>query len=297
MSATLNRRSLLKGALAAGATVVAAPVGAAASEASVDPENMVGLLYDATRCVGCKACVSACREANDVAYAPGNTLHYDNVDLSANAKTVIKLYDDDGQSSFMKMQCMHCIDPACTTACMFGALHKDEQGIVTWTGDACVGCRYCEIACPFNVPRFEWESANPEIVKCELCQHRIQDGGIPACAEVCPRDAVTYGTRTELLAEAHRRMDAAPGVYQPKVYGEHDGGGTQVLYLSGIEFGKLGLPELGDRPVPEMVRKVQGAVYKGFVAPIALYGILSAAIVRNRRKEAAAEGDHTGGDA
>ena len=210
-------------------------------------------------------------------------------DLNANTKNIIKLAESGGQRSYMKAQCMHCVEPACVGACMMGALKKREFGIVTWQGDRCVGCRYCQIACPYNVPKFEWTSANPEIVKCELCHHRIVKGGIPACVEVCPRKAVVYGTREALLAEAKQRIQDHPGRYVDKVYGEHDGGGTQVLYLSHVPFEQLGLPTLGDRPVPELVNSVQGTLYKGFIAPVVLYGVLGAVIMRNRRAEAQQE--------
>jgi hypothetical protein len=123
-------------------------------------------------------------------------------------------------------------------------------------------------------------------VKCELCTHRIAEGGIPACAEVCPRDAVIYGTRAELLEEARGRIAAEPDRYLPKIYGEHDGGGTQVLYISHVPFEKLGLPELGERGVPHTLNRVQGTIYKGFIAPIAAYAVLTGAIARNRKKEA-----------
>lgn len=281
----VDRRTLLKGFAAAGATAAVGPRAVAAAEKTA-PEKMLGLLFDATRCVGCQACVVACRDSNGVPFADTVTLHDNAIDLSANAKNVIKYYDggEDGQS-FVKRQCMHCIEPACMAACMFSGLVKDENGVVYWRGERCTGCRYCQVACPFGVPKFEWTSANPKVVKCELCRHRIAEGGIPACAEVCPRDAVIHGTRDELLAEARRRMAAEPDKYLPKIYGEHDGGGLQVLYISHVPFEKLGLPVLDDRPVPETLNRVQGTIYKGFIAPIAAYALVTAAIARNRKHD------------
>jgi len=250
-------------------------------------KEAVGMLYDTTRCIGCKACVSACAQANglepDTENADG--LYQAPLALNSKTKNIIKLYQSGGQQSFMKAQCMHCIDPACVGACMMHALKKDEKGIVYWTGESCVGCRYCQVACPYGVPKFEWTSYNPKIVKCEMCRHRFADGKGPACCEVCPREAVIYGKREELLAEAHRRLKANPEKYVQKVYGEHDGGGTQVLYLAHVDFEKLGLPNLGVRPVPETVRNVQGSIYYGFAAPVALYGLLSLIIRRNQRKQ------------
>lgn len=249
------------------------------------------MLYDTTKCIGCKACVVACAEANnlepDRAWSDG--LYQAPVALNSRTKNIIKLYKAGGEESFMKAQCMHCVDPACAAACMMHALQKDEKGIVYWDGSRCVGCRYCQVACPYNVPKFEWSSLNPKIVKCELCRHRLALGRLPACVEVCPRKAVIYGTRDELLTEAHRRLKEQPERYVQKVYGERDGGGTQVLYLAHVDFEKLGLPSLGDSPVPETVRTVQGTVYKGFVAPVALYGLLALIVRRNQRKQETVE--------
>lgn len=166
---------------------------------------------------------------------------------------------------------------------MLGALQKREFGIVTYDPDLCIGCRYCEIGCPFNVPKFEFAKAAPQIVKCELCKERLANGQEPACTEVCPRKAVIFGRRTELLKEAKRRIADAPDRYVPKVYGETDGGGTQVLYLSHVPFEKLGLPALGDEPAPQLARTIQHGVYRDFIAPVALYAALGAAVFRNRR--------------
>jgi Fe-S-cluster-containing dehydrogenase component len=282
---SLDRREALKVMAGAGAAVAAAPAPVSARPRRTAPPDAVGMLYDATLCVGCKACMVACRKANDLAYDDPDSLWDAPIDLTANTKTVIKYYGAGGGQSFMKAQCMHCIDPACVSACMLGSLQKREHGIVTWDADRCVGCRYCQVACPYNVPRFEWDKANPKIVKCEMCAHLIAQGGEPACVTACPRDAIIFGAYTDLLAEAKRRIAAEPERYEQKVFGERDGGGTQVLYLSqaGVSFAALGLPQLGDRSVPELPESVQHFIYKGFVAPVALYAALAAVMWRNRR--------------
>jgi Fe-S-cluster-containing dehydrogenase component len=287
----ITRRGALK-AMAAASGAALLPPGRAAAGGAVTTGDAYGMLYDATRCIGCKACMVACNEANDL---PPDTrlsagLWQMPVDLNEYTKNIIELYEDpaSGERSFVKRQCMHCVDPACATACMLGALKKREHGIVTYRADLCVGCRYCEMACPFGVPKFEWEKLAPKIVKCELCSHRIAEGGGPACCAVCPTGAVIFGTRGDLLADAHARLAATPDRYLPKVYGEHDGGGTQVLYLAAVDFGKLGLPDLGDAPVPRRVRAVQHAVYQGFIAPVALYAILAGVLWRNRRRRGGA---------
>lgn len=284
----ITRRAALKGMLVAGATAAGARPASAAVVAA--PTDAVGLLYDATLCIGCKACVVACHDANDLPPDYGDrqdTLYDAPVDLSPRTKNVIKLYAEGEERSFMKMQCMHCVDPACTSACMLGALKKREFGIVSYDPSLCVGCRYCEVACPFNVPKFEWAKAAPKIVKCELCRHRLAVGQEPACTEVCPRKAVIFGKRSDLLQEAKRRLAAEPDKYVPKIYGETDGGGTQVLYLSHVPFEKLGLPPLGDQPAPALVQSIQHTVYRGFVAPAALYAVLGVVMLRNRRHASA----------
>ena len=293
----ITRRTAIKSALLAGAAAVGATSAAAsATERREAPKDALGLLYDATLCIGCKACVVACQEAShlspDTGASGGRYQAPD--DLNAQTRNIIKLTPlVAGEQSYVKRQCMHCVDPACVAACMLGALKKREHGIVTWEGDKCVGCRYCQVACPFGIPKFEWTSDggfyNPRIVKCELCHERLADGLEPACTTVCPRKAVIFGTREALLKDAKQRIASHPNLYIPTVYGEHEAGGTQVLYLSHLPFDRLGLPALGDAPIPEMVRSVQGAIYKGFVAPIALYGVLAAVISRHRANDAAAE--------
>ncbi len=283
---TISRRTALKTFVAAGAAAACVPDGADARvERKPSPDDL-GLLVDVVRCVGCRACVTGCREANgkaaDVQVVDGAA--YDApLDLNAQTLTVVKRWEDGHDAGFVKAQCMHCVHPACVSVCMLGALHKAEKGVVAYDAAKCVGCRYCQVACPFNVPKFEWAKAVPRIVKCELCRHRYADGKGPACAEVCPRDAVTFGARGALLAEARRRIDARPETYQPEIFGETDGGGTNVLYLSPVPFAALGLPSLGAAPAPALAETVQHGIYQGFVAPVALLGALSVVTWRNRK--------------
>lgn len=282
---TLTRREALKVLGAAAGAAAVAPAPAEARTARKNAPDDLGLLYDATRCIGCRACVTRCREANglapDVAVIAGAP--YDApIDLNGTTLTVIKQWSTEDQSGYVKAHCMHCADPACASVCMMGALHKEARGVVAYDVDRCVGCRNCQIACPFNVPKFQWSSSTPRIVKCELCRHRWAEGKGPACAEACPRAAVVAGPRSELLAEAHRRLAATPEAYRGGVYGETTAGGTACLYLSPVGFTALGLPALGDQPAPALVETVQHAIYQGFVAPVALLGAFAVVSWRNR---------------
>ena len=281
---SMDRRSLLKG-LAAAATVSA--VSPAVVEAKQRPvrADARGLLYDATKCVGCKACVVGCKSESGLKPDPksyGGGLYDASEGLTEYTKTIVQLYREGDEYSFVKKQCMHCVDPGCVSACMLGALTKGEFGIVSWQAERCVGCRYCQIACPFEVPQFEWSKANPRIVKCDLCQDRVKDGKEPVCSEICPRGAIQYGTREELLKEAHARIAAQPDVYVNRVYGETELGGTQVLYLSGVDFDKLGFRFDQTAAVPAIQQSAQRQVY----APLALLALVGGLTFRQRRKDA-----------
>lgn len=291
MTAPITRRQALVGLAGLGGTAVAAAVAppAAASEHPAHPEprpDAVGMLYDSTICTGCKACMSACNEANglppDTSLSEG--LWHMPSDLNAKTKNIIKAYEDpQGPSfAFVKRQCMHCLDPACVTGCPFGALEKNRWGAVTWDASRCIGCRYCEVACPFDVPKFEWDRWNPKIVKCEFCfDQRLEKNQQPACTAVCPTGAVIFGPRVDLLAMAKNRVAASPGKYfEDRVYGEHEAGGTQVLYLSSVPFDKIGLPKLGSTSLGHYATKVTSVVYKWLSGPILAAALLGAAIKR-----------------
>lgn len=289
----ISRRSMLKGVAVAGAVAVAGR--AQARERRTLPPEAVGMLYDSTRCIGCRTCVVKCKEANKLPPSRSADGIYDAPpDLDGTTMNVIKLAVLGDRTAFMKAQCMHCLDPACSSVCMIGALRKNVlTGVVEYEKDGCVGCRYCQVACPFNVPKFTWSKAAPRIVKCEMCRHRVdaKRGGAyaianPACCEVCPREAVVYGRTSELLLDARRRLRDSPERYEPKVYGEQDAGGTQVLYLSakGVPFERLGLPDIGPEAAPELSESIQHGVYYGMIAPAVLFGAALIAVGKNRKK-------------
>jgi formate dehydrogenase beta subunit len=287
----LTRRAALK-SMGAGAVGVAATslvsIQAVAEESSEGKasKHAVGLLYDTTRCVGCQSCVAACNEVNNLeGDLRADRIHHSAQDLNSFAKNIIKLYrpTDGSGYSFVKQQCMHCVDPACVAGCSFKALTKNsDNGVVGWTSSKCMGCRYCEITCPYHIPKFQWEGLNPKIVKCELCKERLAVGKEPACSTVCPAKAVVYGTREQLLAEAKRRIEANPGkYYENRVFGENDGGGTQALYLSHVPFEKIGLPDLGNESVPEKYLKWQKRLYSYLAVPVVAYATMVAVIRKN----------------
>jgi len=211
------------------------------------------ILTDTTLCTGCEECVKACKKNNDLGKDRPRRWNRTIDDLSATRFTTI-LRKDDGVS--VRRQCRHCQSPACVSACIVGALQKSDEGPVIYDDGKCIGCRYCMLACPYGIPRFEWSEATPYIRKCDFCYDEIMAGEIaaPACVGACPEMATIFGTRDEMLQEAKQRIAAAPGKYwQDRVYGETEVGGTSVLYLSDRDLGFLAWKtELGDQPLPEL---------------------------------------------
>jgi Fe-S-cluster-containing dehydrogenase component len=284
----VSRRTLLLG-VAAAAPLVASRNALAGGTEPVKPRaDAVGMLFDSTLCIGCQACVVACADVNGLAPDTGMSggIWQMPLDLSSHTRNIIKMYDDgEGTTAFVKRQCMHCVEPACVAACPFEALHKGPLGVVEWNPSACIGCRYCEVACPFDVPKFEWDHFNPKIVKCEFCtEQRLSRGQDPACTSVCPTAAVIFGTRENLLADAHQRLEANPGVYtESRVYGEREAGGTQVLYLSHVPFADLGLPTLAADARPGHELRFQDAIYRWLLLPFTVLVVITTIIRRRWR--------------
>jgi Fe-S-cluster-containing dehydrogenase component len=208
------------------------------------PENKEiefhGILYDSTRCVGCQECEKTCAKAHNLPEPQDEVKVGVLRNTSETQRCVINNYKTTKGEVFIRKQCMHCNEPACAAACLTQAMYKTKEGPVIWREEKCMGCRYCMVSCPFDVPKFEYHSANPKIQKCDMCYDRIIKGEKPACVEACPGEAIIFGTRRELIAEARKRMAENPGTYVDQIYGERVAGGTGIIYLSPVGFDELG---------------------------------------------------------
>jgi formate dehydrogenase iron-sulfur subunit len=169
--------------------------------------------------------------------------------LSANRFSTIA---DVAEGRFARRACMHCVDPSCVSACLVGGLTKTEEGPVVYDNTKCIGCRYCMLACPFHIPRYEWGKTYPLVRKCDMCFDRLQQGQQPACVEACPNEALLFGERDRLLKKAHRRIDSKPALYLPRVWGENELGGTGVLYISDVDLAALGWPKQAQAGIPSL---------------------------------------------
>jgi formate dehydrogenase iron-sulfur subunit len=254
----LSRRSFLRGAgvtTLVMATALATQVNSAQAEGNAEgaASEAKGVLVDLTRCTGCNSCALACKTANE-------RPHADEVPLQLDSDAYSYVATCSGgaacETLYVKRQCMHCVHPACASACTVGALRKTAEGPVVYDAGKCIGCRYCQYACPFGVPTYEWNNALGLIHKCEMCAARQAVGELPACVASCPNGALRFGKRAELLAQAHAQIESNPGRYVNHVYGEAEAGGTSVLYLSPIPFAELGFPALGGAPVPQNAENV-----------------------------------------
>jgi formate dehydrogenase iron-sulfur subunit len=234
------------------------------------------VLYDANKCIGCRACQIACKQWNEL--PDDKTSNYGTYEnppkLNARTFTKIQFKEIEFTSKFYfiftKVQCMHCEHPACVAACPVAALQKTDRGPVTYDDNKCFGCRYCMVACPFGIPNFEWEDPLPWIRKCTFCADRQSSGLKPACVSTCPTGALEFGERDLLIGEARKRIAAHPTEYVDHIYGEKEAGGTSWLYLSPVPFTLLGFPELQSKPVTLNVERTMGAI------PAVLVGVAAA---------------------
>jgi len=208
------------------------------------------ILVDVTRCTGCEQCAAACVEVKGADPQRADLDRLTSRDgLSANRRcTVIKV--DEGR--FARKSCMHCLEPSCVSACLVGGITKSADGPVIYDPDKCIGCRYCMLACPFHVPRYEWGQTTPFMVKCDMCVSRTSAGQLPACVAACPHGVLTFGDRKELLALAKQRIAGGHGAYVSHVWGEHEFGGTSVLYIADVDLAKLDWPDVSPEAIPHL---------------------------------------------
>lgn len=226
----------------------------------VTPNSAYGILIDTAQCIGCQLCVKACKEANNLPAENRVTT------LSPTALTIIDFKNispqlEKAEIKPVKRQCMHCEEPACVSVCPVAALTKNDRGAVVYDDTKCIGCRYCMVACPFGVPKYNWTSPNPKINKCTYGCMADGKRDQPACVQICPVKALSYGKRDELLAIAKSRIEQEPERYVNQVYGEKEVGGTTMLYLSATPFDQLGFrTDLPTEPLPNLTWAAQELV-------------------------------------
>jgi formate dehydrogenase iron-sulfur subunit len=299
----INRRLFFKisGTMAAASLVKMDPTAQAAKPLAAPPETN-GCLVDTTLCVGCRKCEQACNERNRLSTPKESFEEMAVLDkerrMDETSYTVINRYYRkemgppawNRPQTFVKFQCMHCQDPACVSACIVGALAKQPSGPVTYDVGKCIGCRYCMIACPFQVPAYEYHNPlSPEVRKCTFCFNDIKVGRLPACVQICPREVITFGKKSELLHLANWKIKTKPGLYQQRIYGEKEVGGTSWLYLASEPFESIGLPKLGPTAPPRLTETIQHGLFQYFAAPLLLFAVLGGVMgltgfLENRKK-------------
>ncbi len=294
-----NRRDFLKTSAVLGtALTTLSTKSAKAGPKNILSEDRNGVLVDTTVCIGCRNCEYACKKAHEMP-TPSQDKYSDRSVLKEmrrpdeSALTVVNEYPNPQNSEIptdVKVQCMHCDHPACVSACIVGAFSKNSNGAVTWDTSKCIGCRYCMVACPFQVPAFQFDKAlNPQIKKCDFCFERTKVGKLPACVEICPVEALTYGTRSDLIKIARDRIRRNPDKYVNHIFGEYEVGGTSWLYLANQDFSNLQFPKLGDKPAPGVSESIQHGIFAYFVPPVSLYAILGGLMWITKRKNESEE--------
>ncbi|WP_421901397.1 sulfate respiration complex iron-sulfur protein HmcB [Maridesulfovibrio sp.] len=262
----MQRRTFL-GMLGAACVGASLPAGAeAAGKEFKGYPGSKGVLFDATRCIGCRKCEAACNKVNKL---PEPEKKFDDLSVldskrrtDAKTLTVVNKYAGPKNPVFRKSQCNHCLEPACASACFVKAFKKLPNGAVVYDESVCVGCRYCMVACPFEIPTYEYdEPLTPRVMKCTMCAPRLAEGKLPGCVEDCPKEALVFGEREELITIARERIRRTPDRYVHHIYGEKEMGGTSWMYLSGVPFNEIGMREdLGTKSAPELTAGALAAV-------------------------------------
>lgn len=283
----IDRRNFLKTIGVVGSTLtIGKSLGASAEKEKEDME-FYGILYDSTLCIGCQSCEYACAEEYGLTYTEDIAEPDVIRKTDETRRLAINCFNTSKGEQYIRMACNHCNSPACASACLTKAMVKTDEGPVIWREDKCMGCRSCIISCPFDIPKFEYESANPKIQKCRMCFELIQEGKKPVCAENCPAEAILFGKRRDLLDIARARIYAEPEKYNHEIYGEHEVGGTGVLYLASVPFEELGLrKDLGTKSYPEYNKTFLYSVPAVLILwPAFLLGLHNASIQREKNKQ------------
>jgi Fe-S-cluster-containing dehydrogenase component len=256
---SISRRKFLGWVGAAGlSTVLSTPASAATTKHFEGYPDSLGVLFDNVLCIGCRTCEEACNKVNELPPPdqPFKDLSVLNQKRRTTPKayTVVNRYNSSKGPMFRKIQCNHCLEPACASACFVRAFKKTKEGAVTYDASVCVGCRYCMIACPFEIPTYEYDKAlEPRVMKCTMCYPRVTKGLLPGCVEICPTEALYFGKRKDLIRMARERIRRYPDRYVDHIYGEHEMGGTNWLYLSGVPYKEVDMREdLGVTPAPDL---------------------------------------------
>lgn len=296
-----NRRDFLKLSAASVVAFIPEAAEASADKKNVDFDNLLGVLVDTAVCIGCRKCEWACDNSNSLSDRPLHSFEDKSVFDSRRRPTdqrytvvnQIEPADNNERKNYIKLQCMHCNDPACVSACIVGALKKEPEGPVSYDAWKCIGCRYCMVACPFQIPAYEYDNAlDPEVRKCTFCLDKLRKAEKPACVAICPNEALTFGKRGDLIKMAHSRIALNPERYVDHVYGEHEIGGTSWMYLAPVDFSRTDLPKLHDKPIPQTTEPIQHGIFKGFIPPLALYGLLGLAMYSLRQRKQNGDSDN-----
>jgi len=295
---SISRRKFLGWVGAAGlSTTIGKSAAAATAKHFTGYPKSFAILHDITLCVGCRSCEAACNKVNEL---PQPDKPFTDLSVletkrrtTTTAFTVVNKYDKSKASQspvFYKKQCNHCLEPACASACFVRAFSKTNTGAVTYDSSVCVGCRYCMIACPFEIPTYEYDQAlTPRIRKCTMCYPRVIEGLLPGCVEACPMEALSFGKREDMITIAQERFRKYPDRYVDHIYGEHEMGGTSWLYISGTPFKELGMREdLGITPAPQLTAGALSSV----PMIVGLWPVLLAGIYAvSKRKEKIAQSE------
>lgn len=235
----------------------------------------MAILTDVTKCIGCEECVLACKKEHHLPEDRPWRWVRKIRDLSSSRWTTIRFNAGSQGRRYVRRQCLHCLEPACVEACIVGALKKTAEGPVVYDKDICIGCRYCMVACPWDIPKYSWEDTVPYVQKCDMCYDRVKERGLaPVCVEACPSGATIFGERKALLAKARQRLAAEPKKYIQKIFGAETIGGTSVLYISDVELelSEHKVPQGDTTPMPERTFKVLRHMPKVFLGMAAVMG-------------------------